>query len=371
MKKVWLKRTFGVVSMVLALWLFVSCIGWDSRDYLSTRAFYQEPRDSLDVVFIGASEVSADVSSVYLYELTGLTGYQISSDSAPASVYLSQLREILSRQKPRLIVVEANGFLIGNTDDLYNDAKIRTFLDPTPLSRRKVETMSRLPLQEERASYLLPFIKYHSFWYEHPRALLYYAPSRALTLARGYSLLKGYITRPVKLDEQESFPLPDEPLALGGEDVWTFLREFTDYCRENDLPVVFARFPHELSSKQEVKAYRRFLTVKNWLDAEGFTCLDLQRCQTEIGLVREDYYNESHLNISGQEKFTAYLAKRFTGEFGLQPKELSAGQRANWDDCVEFYHRFRRQAEENMDVDPRFLYEELGLVTRLRSKNET
>ena len=365
MKKVWINRTLRVVSMVLALWLMILCFGWDSRDYLSTKAFYLEPRDSLDVVFLGASEVSADVSSVYLYELTGLTGYQLSSDSAPATVYLSQLREILSRQRPQLIVVEANGFLVGDVDDLYNDAKIRTFLDPTPLSERKLDTMERLPLQEEPASYLFPFLKYHSFW-EHPRALLNYAPSRALTLWRGYSLLKGYITRPVRMDERELAPLPDEPRELCHEDVWKYLREFTDFCAENDLPVVFARFPHELSSKQEVNAYRRFLSVKGWLEENGWPCLDLQTCQPEIGLLREDYYNESHLNVYGQEKFTAYLAGKLTGELGLRPRPLDSEQRARWDECVKFYHEFARKARENVGVDIQFMYEEFGILSRLR-----
>ena len=364
MKKVWIKRTFAIVSMVLALWLMILCFGWDSRDYLSTQAFYLEPIDSLDVVFIGASEVSSDISSVYLYELSGLTSYQISSDSAPATVYLPQLREILSRQKPRLIVVEMNGFLAGSADDLYNDAKIRTFLDPTPLSRRKLDTMERLPLQEDPASYIFPFLKYHTFW-AHPRALLNYAPSRALTLARGYSLLKGYITRPVCMDEQALAPIPDEPLELGHEVVWEYLREFTAFCDENDLRVVYARFPHELSSGQEVRAYRRFLTIKNWLTENGRTCLDLQTVQPEIGLRRKDYYNESHLNILGQEKFTAYLSKLLSSEYGLQPRELDGAQRSHWDKCVRFYHRFRRQATENLSADHRFMYEEFGIFFRI------
>ena len=32
MKKVWIKRTFAIVSMVLALGLMILCFGWDSRD---------------------------------------------------------------------------------------------------------------------------------------------------------------------------------------------------------------------------------------------------------------------------------------------------------------------------------------------------
>ena len=77
MKKTYAKRTLRAVAMILALWLVTACFGRDDRNYFAIRGFYLEPRDSLDVVFLGSSEVSADVCSVYAYGQTGLTEAEI------------------------------------------------------------------------------------------------------------------------------------------------------------------------------------------------------------------------------------------------------------------------------------------------------
>ena len=367
MKKTCIKRAFGVVSMILAVWALIASCARGDRNYLTVRAFYQEPRDSLDVVFLGASEVSTDVSSAYAYELSGLTSYQFGIDSNLPSVYLSQLQDILSRQKPQLIVVEVNGFLIGPGNDLYEEAMLRTYLDPTPLTRHKWETLSRLHLQGDYYTYIMPFFNSHAQW-EHPRALFTNILSLQEIRARGYSLFKGYLTKPERMaaDGPSLLPSAEEKLPLSSDEVCRLLQEFTCYCADNDLPVVFARFPHHLSEKREANAYRRFLSLKEQLAEEGFHVLDLQELQDEIGLQDEDYYNASHLNLYGQEKLTAYLIDLFREEYGVTPHTLAASERENWDNCVAYYKQIHRMAKENMDFETRFILEETPIVHRLR-----
>ena len=367
MKKTYAKRTLRAVAMILALWLVTACFGRDDRNYFAIRGFYLEPRDSLDVVFLGSSEVSADVCSVYAYGQTGLTGYQYSIDSNLPSLYLPQLKEILSRQSPQAVVVEVNGFLIGSEKDLLKEPTLRVYLDATRLSPRKTETLSRLPLEEDRASYLFPFIKFHTMW-EQTREWTNYLVSWPMIRFRGYSLFKGYLTKPVLLDAPDPFPLPGsgEKLDLCGERVWEYLREFADYCAENRVPVVFARFPHHLSSEREVKAYRRFLTVKEYLTERGFPCLDLQECQEDLGIRREDYYNESHLNLAGQEKLTSRLMETLRSDFNVEPGNLSASERRHWDNCLENYRELRELYERSIGGDERFIYEEIRHFLRVK-----
>ena len=368
MKKTFVNRAVRVVAMLLALWMVTACFGRDDRNYFAIRGYYLEPHDSLDVVFLGSSEVSADVCSVYAYGQTGLTGYQYSTDSNLPSLYLPQLREILSCQSPQMIVVEVNGFLIGSETDLLKEPTLRVYLDATRLSSRKTETISRLPLKEDRASYLFPFIKFHTMW-EQTREWTNYIVSWAMIRFRGYSLFKGYLTKPVIMDAPDPFPLPgsEEKLDLCGDQVWEYLREFADYCAQNDVPVVFARFPHHLSSEREVDAYRRFLTVKEYLTGRGFPCLDLQARQEELGICREDYYNESHLNIIGQEKLTAWLAETLRSDYGIEPGELSPSERRHWDKCLENYRELRGLYRESIGRDERFIYEEIRYFLRVKS----
>ena len=369
MKKIWLKRTIRIAALVLAVLLLIAGFARGDRNYIAIKAFYTEPRDSMDIIFLGASEAATDVSAVYAFERTGLTGYQYGLDSNLPSVYLPQLQNILSRQSPQLIVVEVNGFLVGEDVDLYDESIIRTYLDPTPLSRHKYETLSRLELKEDLITYLLPFINTHAQW-EHPRSMLVNMLTQQQIALRGYSLFKGYTTRPVQLRDEKERPLPgpEDKLPLGRPEVEALFEEFVSYCQDNDVKVVFVRFPHLLASGQEVRAYQRFLTIRETLEIRNIPCLDLQERQTEIGLTQADYYNDSHLNIYGQEKLTAYLMDHLCADYSLQARTLPAAEQKQWKTCVDYYHALRERAVEMMADDAPFLLEETPIVLNLRAR---
>jgi len=120
MKKICFLRFLKMLALLIPLAALVlvsqSTLFYHSdHDGERVRGFYSEPPHSLDVVVLGASEVYSGFSSAYAYDYSGLTSYIYSYGSNPGTLYLSQLREILARQNPQLIVIEINGFLQGAT----------------------------------------------------------------------------------------------------------------------------------------------------------------------------------------------------------------------------------------------------------------
>ena len=61
-------------------------------------------------MMIGASEVYADYSATEAWKNYGYTSYSLGVSGAPGSLYKSMLREALTRQHPKVVVFEVNGF---------------------------------------------------------------------------------------------------------------------------------------------------------------------------------------------------------------------------------------------------------------------
>ena len=66
------------------------------------RRFYQEEKNSLDVVFLGASEVFTGFSPALAYEEHGFTSYMYAIDANPGALYKYQLKEVMKHQQPKL-----------------------------------------------------------------------------------------------------------------------------------------------------------------------------------------------------------------------------------------------------------------------------
>ena len=75
------------------------------------RSFYLEPKDSIDVMILGASETFTDYCAPLAWQQAGLTSYPLAVSAAQGTIYPSMLREAAKRQSPGVYVVEVNGFL--------------------------------------------------------------------------------------------------------------------------------------------------------------------------------------------------------------------------------------------------------------------
>ena len=75
----------------------------------------------------------------------------------------------------------------------------------------------------------------------------------------------------------------------------------------------------------------------------------LERMVDEIGIDRtHDFYNDSHLNIYGQQKLTSFLSEYMIANCDLVQRELTQAQKAEWDLSAEYYDVFCRYLEERI-----------------------
>lgn len=344
----------AVLFTVLVLQNYVLCRNDQNR--VRMNGYYLEDKNSLDMVVIGASDVYSGYCAALAYKNYGFTSYPYATESATAGACLTQLKEVLRTQNPKLIIIEINAFLYGENNE-HNEAHIRKFSDNIPLNENKVEFVNNNLATADQIEYYAPIVKYHGKWSDYP------GEARGLVSVlqqdlRGTSVLKGYrtITKKFKPDEKVlngDIVTEDERVKLTPE-LEVKLRELLDYVKSEKLDnVIFARFPHLIYHKT-LKRVKKANEAGDIIQSYGFDFYNFERGYEEIGIdPKTDFYNWDHLNIYGSEKFTDYLCGLVTQKYGLSETKLTEEQKKNWDNSADYYDRlylFADNAIQNTKV---------------------
>lgn len=375
MKKVIVSRIIKFTALLVPIAIIVLLLQshvFVHRNYNIDRIakFYDEEQYSLDVVFMGASEIFAGFFPGYAYDEYGFTSYLYCIDGNVGSLYKAQLKEILSRQDPQLIVVEVYGFL--KTEEQQADSvRLRFFTEGIPLSVNKVDTILRFPYND-KLSVLMPFVKYHADWDSADVQLNRLLDGGVDESAP--SLLKGVATQSVMYDgpgdNEETDPAGNQIDAASKE----YLTDFLDYCKELKLDnVVFANFPRYIADETCSNLLARVEDVGHIVQQYGYTFIDLQERKDDIGLnYPTDCYNSHHLNIYGQMKLTDYLGDLIINEFHITPMEQTEENKAHWEKCAEYAEAYAALADEAIQNGEglALLYEEdiLALIEERKSR---
>lgn len=330
-------RLLKILALIIPVALFVSFMQSYVFCYLDqtterVRRFYQEEEHSLDVVFMGAGDVSTGFAPGLAYEQFGFTSYLYTLDANPATLYKSQLKEVLSTQQPQAILVELNGFLY---EDSYQreDVRLRNYVEHIPFSLNKLDTIYHYDTTG-KLCHLVPFLRYHGDWTKGNRLREMYQ-WKAVT-AKGPAKWKG-ITSCTKIAPFDPAILQGPNPSVPEENIIARenLIDFLEYCKKENLSnIIFVRFPHRNhASFSDAVSY-----VEAILATYGYPLLNLEEQVHEIGLDFDtDFFDDEHTNIFGQEKLTAYLGGYLVSEVLEAPIRQTEANKKHWDECAAAY----------------------------------
>ena len=329
---------FLVCQTVLHLTYLFRNTGW-SRYNLS--GFYSEPQNSLDVVFIGGSNVFRYWNPVLAYEEAGFTSYNYAVEFG-TPLLIEAVEDIRRYQEPRLFVVDPRHFLSrywenASTIGYYNQLDSQ---DITPERLRAVAYYRTVSTSGRGAvSSLFDLIYYHS----HLSALssqehwMFSDDNRNDISMSSYGSAKGFILfsptfqqNPFSNDFGKMLVNDAEALLPGSEKA---LRDFFTYCQKHNVPVLFAESPF-VFTEQDIKESNAIAGIA----AEyGIPFINTNFYTNEMGLdYTIDFYDGSHVNLLGAEKYTAYLTAYLEENYVL-PDHRDDSRFYPWRDAVSEY----------------------------------
>ena len=129
---------FLLIFVVLFCYTFK--ILWISENSVSY--FYDEPKNSLDVIYLGSSNAYIHFNSVLAYDLYGYTTGILSSPSQPIPLIKYLIKESQKYQTPSLYVIDITMF--GYSLSSLTEGEIRHGIDTMKFSQNRIDAINNL-----------------------------------------------------------------------------------------------------------------------------------------------------------------------------------------------------------------------------------
>ena len=115
-----LPRPLRLAARLTAFCLLAALLLWYADAVLTEKTstfwgLYDEPRDTIDVLYVGGSHANAAISPLQIYQQQGFTGYVAYSWSQPIWTSYHYIKEALKTQSPQVVVLDTFGLVYGNT----------------------------------------------------------------------------------------------------------------------------------------------------------------------------------------------------------------------------------------------------------------
>lgn len=133
----------------------------DYRNYQWIAGFYEEPKDSLDAVYIGSSNCDAFWNPLVAWEKYGITVYPFNSNTQPIIAAEHLIKEVRKTQPNALIILNTNTLGM----KMMTNVRYHYLLDYLPFSLNKLSLTHYLSQEagvsfEESLEFYFPIIRY-------------------------------------------------------------------------------------------------------------------------------------------------------------------------------------------------------------------
>ena len=348
----------------------------DGMESRISKAYRGEPRDSIDTVFIGNSDIYRAISPVDLFHQTGITSAIAGRPNKQLSEVPGDIRDILRYQNPKTIVLETdcmfsgtnpgfkkgispleaeaakvdvagqapskatNADVAGQAPSKATDADVagQAPSKATNAPQQNIFAKCKALLQEGDSAFLaalnykFPLVKYHDNW-KHLKLTTFLQPRGKYHFSN-----KGM----AYANTVKAYPFGNEYMQLSGgkhamlsEEKLDQFQKIYNLCDRNGIRLVLLTVP-SANTWNKGKSD----TVKQLAKKYDLTYYDYNR-QLPAGF---DWATDSkdggnHLNYAGASAVTKDLAKKLTDDLTMSPTSLTKEQKQQWKKDYEHFHK--------------------------------
>lgn len=296
--------------------------------------------ENVDMVYVGGSAAFVYWEPLKAWNDCGFTSYSYATNTVQAENIKAYIKEVQKTQNPGLYVVGLRAFqyysdqpapvgLRNGTDsmDLTSCARYELLLDY--FSNRTV------PGDEDILSYYIDIIKYHTNTQNLGSIGAWsFIDNNGVAPSKGWEWISSY----AYLEEAQGFETDERAELLeNGEKI---LIDLLDYCKEEELNVLFVVCPYYLT----VNDQKKYNTIGDIIESYGFNYLNTNEYYDEMGIdFTTDFYNKNHVNLFGAEKYTKFLEDYIMDNYNM-PDHRGDNNYSSWD---QDYQRFKDQEAVN------------------------
>lgn len=293
---------------------------WSGDEDLYTRnALYaEEPENSIDVLFLGTSEIYAGVTPMILYHDYGITSWNLAISQKSAITTYYQLEYALEYQTPKILVCDFDALFDSSLPSGGNEGIYRKVVDAMPdfgVKSRLIKDICKEDKTQRAISYYFPLFRYHTMW--KSLGCGNFSTDHVVdTEVPSYE--KGALLMDKEYRVDDSITEITESLwDTTGQDVLQcsdvsikYYDKMIKLCQENDITVVALIAPRLGGAAFKTANWG---AMEDYFDSRGVDVLNYITYEEVMRMgfdLQEDYYDSGHLNYKGSFKWSKDIGEK-------------------------------------------------------------
>lgn len=280
----------------------------DKKIVSATKSFFALKENSIEALFIGPSQVFCTVNAQKLTEEYGISSYDFSGRDQLPQISEYYLKEALKRQKPKVVCIEVSPFFkTAFTDQIFAWNYLAM-----PLTKDKYISLNDVLKHKYWEVFKhcnAPLLLFHSMWNQTDPL------KKSVELLRNEpeDLSRGFVARDntakveiayLGADDGEARPAPETSKKA--------LLNMKNLCEKNGAELLFFKAPVSDWTRTDSKI------VRNFMEENKLEFLEMNNYLDEIGIDgATDFFNAQHLNSSGADKCTDFIANYLMAHYCL------------------------------------------------------
>ena len=271
--------------------------------------FYKEPKNSIDVIYLGGSNSFMHFNPTLAYNEYGFTTAFLTTGSHPIVCLKYLIKEAQKYQNPKLYVITLTefGYDINLMDE--SDGNLRRVTDSLKFSKNKLELLNvalnyKKKFNESKLDYYFSYFLYHNKW----KNVFDGTANRYLgVFYKGFWFNEDSL-KTVNINSNTNNKIEELP-----KENKEILDDLLNYIKSEKLNVLFVipeRNYHDY-------AIKRLNYVENYLKEKNFKVINFKNSK-ELGInYQTDFKDGAHFNINGVTKYTLYFSKYLKENYNL------------------------------------------------------
>ncbi len=327
------------VLMFLALNVFFQPAWLGNNNYYTTNGFYEEPDNTIQTLFLGASVTSTAFIPMQLYEDYGICAYNLGTTQQPLLTSYYWLEEAYRLHKDTLKTVF---FDVSELRSKGNTAAYHKALDNMEFSDvkyRAVKDYAKGNLKK-MVEFSIPLITYHSRWNELETNDVDKFKWQAVNGTRGY-FFHGTLNKFALPEQSTVLDTLQTPEKLVSKSVEWF-EKMVQFCKEHGIKLVLIK---TVASNWDGSLHN---AVQILADKHGIDFIDFNFGQAyeALGYTVFDNYDSRHHNWYGATKVTKYIGD-YLADNGLV---TDIRDDKNWSHMQQQYELYKSRVVDRTDL---------------------
>ncbi|MEI0698831.1 hypothetical protein R4K92_07855 [Brachyspira intermedia] len=297
--------SFFLIFFILLVIIINILIFQDTRGLYQTSCFYNQPKNSIDVLFIGNSHSFCDINPAILYNEYGIASYNFATGESAIYLVYFYLKEALKTQKPKLIVLEPHSAVRD-----FHYLTMKALFNSIPsfkLSKNKIEALKVSTGKDDYISFLNPLYYYNNRYSNINRDDFIF--KEELKYFKGHLMFSNSIPQ-IEPNNDNMYLSKELPIKM-----YEYLKKIIELSKTNNINLLISVSPYIIYDETE---QLQFNSIKEIADNYDINFINFNFNYDDYDLnFDEDFNDPHHLNYKGSEKFTKYLGKYLKENYDL------------------------------------------------------